>query len=850
MYTQNYVIKRGVSGLIVLLCLCGCYYTVDVHVEPPGAGEVHREPDQERYRFGTRLNLTAQASPDYQFYGWEADHQDQNISTVVTVNRNMQIIARFVERPAGDLQQPLAQYAFPIDSGDEGMFTTMQSDMGPMGGGDYEVSWEDNAIRIVTRTVNGAGSWGGFYHSVNEKANNANLTLDPAAPLPWPIKDVYQPQITGMYVVARGEGDWRIELIQADHTGEQTEIARWERNGFLAPDFTEFQFAIDEDAPPFKLVNIVAETDSDIWVDEIGLILQMPEAASPLHTAFLFSLGQLLRCYDPDSGFVRDHSNWPVREEEYAPDPADSRSFNVTPGLGFVALAVACAVDLGVIAADDAEAIVQDVGYHLLTTVPVHDSGFLPHYTRLHKDGSVDVHPASEITTVDTALAYLCAYTGAAMLGIENMQRDLLDAVRALDFDAVTLDGHITHGFDLDGNPLTSNEGGVLVWTDFGGETTLLHILAAMNDLCRKYEAEHQPPVFRNNGFIAEMAALIFPHFGGDPAYGIDAHGVDWHAMRAHLLAEQKAALDAPHFIGGYSSSEIVSHEGLHGYNNLAMAFDETDDWPAHGDFGAPEYWAAPHYRLMTAALEPEAAIEDINAMCTMGLMHPLCGPAESVLWNPATGTVERWHSKQIAINAFFSALGAYHAIATRDAEHDNAVYQTVADDIYLNGAAEAVFTDYNPLPTSIHLEAEDGVALPGSERTIMQRSEADGLQTRLLHAGEGFTLPVEIFCYAACSAVVRYSNDNDGPLEEVCLSLVDRLGTEHALGCFDAQDTGSEGQGWNIFFESDALGPITLAPGHYNLQVVCSPDTGDGYGVEIDSITLYLDDTGNNKTR
>jgi hypothetical protein len=57
------------------------------------------------------------------------------------------------------------------------------------------------------------------------------------------------------------------------------------------------------------------------------------------------------------------------------------------------------------------------------------------------------------------------------------------------------------------------------------------------------------------------------------------------------------------------------------------------------------------------------------------------------------------------------------------------------------------------------------------------------------------------------------------------------------ALGEFQAQDTGDFGFGWNVFRSSGPIGSRILAPGQHT--VVVSFTGGDGFGVEIDAVTL-----------
>ncbi len=137
---------------------------------------------------------------------------------------------------------------------------------------------------------------------------------------------------------------------------------------------------------------------------------------------------------------------------------------------------------------------------------------------------------------------------------------------------------------------------------------------------------------------------------------------------------------------------------------------------------------------------------------------------------------------------------------------------------------------DLNPptAPVQIVLEGEAG----SGDGQVMPRSEASGQKTVWLHAGESRTLSFQLSAGARYSLSVRYSNDNFGPLETVDVA-VDGVN----VGQFAAQDTGGFGLGWNVFESSGTIGSVDLQPGAH--EVTVSVTGGDGYGVEIDVVTL-----------
>ena len=137
--------------------------------------------------------------------------------------------------------------------------------------------------------------------------------------------------------------------------------------------------------------------------------------------------------------------------------------------------------------------------------------------------------------------------------------------------------------------------------------------------------------------------------------------------------------------------------------------------------------------------------------------------------------------------------------------------------------------TPPTPTPTvQITLEGEAGTG----DGQVMPRAAASGELTVLLHDGESHTLSFQLPAAARYSLTVRYSNDTDGPLETVSVSVDDAI-----VGQFEAQDTGDYGAGWNVFKSSGSIGSVDLQAGAH--KVVVSVAGGDKHGVEIDVVTL-----------
>jgi hypothetical protein len=507
----------------------------------------------------------------------------------------------------------------------------------------------------------------------------------------------------------------------------------------------------------------------------------------------------------------RDRSNWPVGD------------FDSVPGLGFVAMVAACGQSLGMIELQDAQALARECVANLLV-LPCHVSFFFPHWTKT-VDGQVIFHPDSEISTVDTALALISAYFACGMLGMAEEKNQILNRIRSLDFAAVTTEANtISHGFGTDGNPI------LYTWTEWGGETQLILLLAKLNDLDKAYSYQTVPPSFPappvsgGTGFIVELAGLLFSGFGGQDI-GPDGYGVNWYLQRQNVLADQMAVFNPPISIGGQTAIEIIKPDGF------AIYHVGTTN-PIHtGEEGFGYPWFGTHYTAMAAVLDLIEANNRIEHMINLGLMYPLCGPAESVLLDTFDWSVVRWNPMQGVLNGFFSAIGYYHAVAAEEGLTDE-VYMTNESDADMKAAWESLFFG-PPAPQDQTIQAESGFG----DGQIMTRGNAQGLRTVLLQTGQARLMNFSTASSANVTVVVRHSNDNYGNTEQIDVAI-----DSASVGSFAASDTGDSGYGWNIFADSPATGPLLLPGGEHTISVAVQAGTGDGWGVEIDSVYLEFD--------
>ena len=527
----------------------------------------------------------------------------------------------------------------------------------------HDVTIQDGVARFVATQGSRGTSWAGITYSFAGLDGEAHRTLDPLRILPPPILDHAQAQVRSWRLRVKGNGPLKVENRLASGA-----LCREWVYSVNSPDYITLGDAFPTDCGPVKRLSLVADSPADLVVEELELETQVP-ALTPLHYAFLMSYAQLLRAYDDTTGHARDKSHLPLGE------------FDSVPAMGFVALASAAAADVGIISNDAARSIATRAIDALLAAPRCH--GWLPHWLRGNQP-----HENSEWSTVDTALAVLSAIQAANELGLQQQLQGLRSLVAALDFPAVTdSDGRIHHGLDRDATGCTSRQLDS-AWGDWGGETAMVELLRAYHDpSLPPIPANRQPPAYCGRGFITEMGALSFPQLGA-PGYGRDRYNVDWHAERVTHHAQQRAfAGNQP--IYGASPMEVRSPIGVTAYLEAGTGTPTCPPVDTLPGFDGP--WRAPHYMGMASSLDRAHSCTAINHLRDQGLMPPLGGPSESVLVNRADGQVRGWHSVQVSLNAFFNAMGYYHALARAEGRRD-VVHATVCQgDPRLSAAIEVL---------------------------------------------------------------------------------------------------------------------------------------------------------------
>jgi len=152
-------------------------------------------------------------------------------------------------------------------------------------------------------------------------------------------------------------------------------------------------------------------------------------------------------------------------------------------------------------------------------------------------------------------------------------------------------------------------------------------------------------------------------------------------------------------------------------------------------------------------------------------------------------------------------------------------------DGYFAHAAPPAALAADGGLIEDTHPEQLEAEAGTGDGSTSF-RPNASGGQTIQLDDGESRTIAFDVTNSTRFDVIVRYSNDNFGPLETIEV-FVDAI----SVGSFEAQDTGDFGLGWDTFASSDPLGPVFLDVGGHDVTV--SVSGGDGFGVEVDVVML-----------
>lgn len=532
-------------------------------------------------------------------------------------------------RAAEIVWQPVTDYSisFPGDRADAAPainpfdnFTHFGTDFGWMGPGQGRLDARAGAIRTKPD-----GEWTGAWHSLAGLATETQRVFDPTdlTGLGGPAE--VRAGVVAVTVDARGQGELRVELADA------SKGVRWARTMALVPgERTRHRFELDAaEVGSLKFLNWVAEPGSAVEVSALGFEVKRPEMADE-EWLLRISLGKLRRCHDPEGGLTRDRAHLPAGV------------FDSVSSSGLHALASAAAAAEGMLERETVAAEVRKTARAFLTMPKA--GGFLPHFTRRDAEGRPQIHPGTEFSTVDTAIALISLRLAAGVLDLPDVADATTALISDLDFDAVSdPEGWIGHGFIQDGNTLLASQ-----WRDWGGETALVLALEGMVPN-REPRGRMEPGgrVFRGVAFIAEIQSLFYPDFDRDTPDAMG--GTVWPAVRRDLLERQKR------YVPEQWPDSAAARQNLFGLSG-GEAGMPGDGYTANGVEVPGIRWLHPHAMFMGLALSDRSGLSDgIRRFGGTGLLFPQGLPE-----NIEIG-LQRHNPMQGSLNAGFESLAAYH---------------------------------------------------------------------------------------------------------------------------------------------------------------------------------------------
>ena len=484
---------------------------------------------------------------------------------------------------------------------------------------------------LVTTTIAAGNSWGGGWTSLNHPMHEG-LPINFSAILPAQILPPYQSQITGVTArIARGTAGKTFRLELKDHgafrwTGEVTLSGGGQVASFDLPaldDINELVWVLD------------GANGGDIVVLDSLAFTTTIRTTDTATIAFVWSYGQLLNNWNPETGLVRDKAR------------DASGEFDAVQVTGSLAAATALAEQIGVVARDDAIAIIDKISQSLLGETP-RFHGVWPHFVQASLEGTITIVPNTEWSSVDSVIAGISLLTAQNSLGLDTAATEQM--LHDIDWEDLTQpDGMISMGYDYQGERIP------WAWDTFGGEAWLVEMAhaSATGDVAPL--AYPLPPTANGAGFIDELSWLLVP-----PPASPDYWGTEWTAYRSTAADKQV------HYYESNYPTACISQSGLFGLSaaevpdpslvspaTIYQAFGVGGRDPRERDgsalLSAPA--VTPHYAGMISSLRPDEAIRMWDWLIANGLFTPLnnveslmfpegapCG-RNDVVWNQMKGS-------------------------------------------------------------------------------------------------------------------------------------------------------------------------------------------------------------------
>ena len=263
----------------------------------------------------------------------------------------------------------------------------------------------------ITTTIATGQTWGGGWMSLNHPMREG-LPINFSAILPAQILPAYQSQITGITArIVRGTPGRKFRLELKDHGafGWTNEIILNGGERVVSvklpslDNINELVWVLDRAAPGDNVV-----------LDSLAFTAttQITDTAT---AAFVWSYGQLLNNWNPETGLVRDKAK------------DASGEFDAIQTTGSLAAATAIAEQLGIVSRGDAVQIVNKIGDALLRDLP-RFHGLWPHWTKTSPDGKPMIVWGTEWSSIDTVIAAIGLLTAQQALGLDTSGTEAVSA--------------------------------------------------------------------------------------------------------------------------------------------------------------------------------------------------------------------------------------------------------------------------------------------------------------------------------------------------------------------------------------------------------------------------------------
>jgi hypothetical protein len=517
----------------------------------------------------------------------------------------------------------------------------------------------------VKATIGQGMYWGGLWMSLNHPIREG-LGVNFSAILPSQILPVYQSKITGIDITIAGgtaNKTFRVELK------ENAATLMWSKEVLLDGGRQTLQ----ADLPPLQnisqLVLVLDHVSAGdfVIIDNISLIATTP-VMDTATAGFVWSYGMLLNNWNHSTGLVRDKSR------------DASGELDAVQATGGLAAATALAARLGVISKVDAEAIVNQIGTTLLDKLP-RKHGLWPHWIKTDQDGSLEIVPGTEWSSVDSVIAAIGLLEAQQILGVDTSRTERM--LKEIDWSNLLTEKGLSHGYTYDNTIIP------YTWDVFGGESWLVELAYA--SATGQVAPLPYPSVATANGsgFIDELAWLFVP-----PPEKIDYWGNDWVAYRSAAAEKQityyptvdKASCMARLGLFGLSAAEVpvpaqVSKDSIYQAFGMGGQFASVND--GSSQLGTPVI--VPHYSAMIASLQPQTTVKMWDWLIAEGHFSPL-NNVESMTFpigSNCTPAQLEWNHLKGSWNLLLQTLGWGRYLSEQKAQ-EYTLWQAVNRNIFL----------------------------------------------------------------------------------------------------------------------------------------------------------------------